>query len=243
MASRMTKTLYYYTPPDHALANLRDGHVKVSSFAGCNDPFELAAFNMRKGARYDDRRKFRKRIRDWQGRQECTHGLICFSKTWRSPLMWAHYAGDHTGLCLEFELDETRIQPANHVLLDVAYTPVRIRQDTVPPDLDRITSAEQLQTLCATKFSRWRYERESRLLVDLRAPGIVQRCGIRFMPMGHGMRLKRIFMGIHTCHPLESIEEALGTRSVRVLQTRAAFSSFNIVLQQDRGFRKTRKTT
>ena len=243
MASRMTKTLYYYTPPDHALITLRDGHVKVSSFAGCNDPFELASFNMRKGARYDDRRQSRARIRAWQRRQERTHGLICFSKTWRSPLMWAHYAGDHTGLCLEFALDEDRIRPANHVLLDVAYTAGRIRQDTVPPDLDRITSPRQLQTLCATKFSHWRYERESRLLVDLRAPGIVHRSGIHFMPTGHGMRLKRIFMGIHTHHPLESIEETLRTRPVPVLQTRAAFSSFNIVLQMDRRFWKTRKTT
>ena len=158
--------------------------------------------------------------------------------------MWAHYAGDHTGLCLEFALDEARIRTANHVLLDVAYTAGRIRQDTVPPNLDRITAPGQLRTLCATKFSPWRYERESRLLVDLRAPGIVQgSSGIRFMPMGHGMRLRRIFMGIHTHHPLESIEEALGTRPVPILQTRAAFSSFNIVLQKDRRFWKTRNTT
>ena len=156
--------------------------------------------------------------------------------------MWAHYAGNHTGLCLEFALDEARIQSANHVLLDVAYTAGRIHQDTVPPDLDRITAPEQLQTLCATKFSHWRYERESRLLVDLRAPGIVQRSGLRFMPIAHGLQLKRIFMGTHTHHPLESIKDALRTRPVPILQTRAAFSSFNIVLQQDRRFWKTRKT-
>ena len=43
---------YYYPPRHHVLKNLADGRIKISSFARCNDPFELAGFNMQRGARY-----------------------------------------------------------------------------------------------------------------------------------------------------------------------------------------------
>ena len=65
----MTATVYYYTPPHHVLKNLAEGRIKISSFSRCNDPFELAAFNMQRGARYDEHRRFRARIRDWQCRR------------------------------------------------------------------------------------------------------------------------------------------------------------------------------
>ena len=48
----MPATVYYYPPPHHVLKNLADGRIKISSFARCNDPFELAGFNMQRGARY-----------------------------------------------------------------------------------------------------------------------------------------------------------------------------------------------
>lgn len=85
----MARTIYYYTSPSHALANLRAQQLKISSFSGCNDVFELASFNMVKGVQYEERRRFRERIRKWQDRQDTNFGLICFSKTWRNPLMWS----------------------------------------------------------------------------------------------------------------------------------------------------------
>ena len=56
------------------------------------------------------------------------------------------------------------------------------------------------------------------------------------MPIGDCMQLKRIFMGVHTHHPLECIEEALRTRRIPILQTRAAFTRFEIVLQKDKRY-------
>ena len=238
----MPDAIYYYTSPGHVLNNLRAGHIRISSFARCNDPFELAAFNMRKGVHYEERRRFRECIRKWQLRQDNNYGLICFSKTWRSPLMWSHYAQDHTGLCLELTMDREKIRQADHVLLDVQYTPTRIHQDSAPSDLDRVKSVRQLQNLCATKFSRWSYEKEVRLLIDLRDPRIVVRRGMRFMPIGGCMELKRIFMGARSEHYLECIEDALGTRRIPVLPTRPAFSRFEIVLQLNRKYWKSRKS-
>ena len=34
-------------------------------------------------------------------------GVFSLSKTWRSPLMWSHYADEHRGICLEY--DTTKI--------------------------------------------------------------------------------------------------------------------------------------
>ena len=233
--------VYYYTSPRHVLTNLRAGYVKISSFSRCNDPFELAAFNMKKGVHFGERRRFRKRIRDWQHRQDNNHGLICFSRTWRSPLMWAHYAKNHTGLCLEFTIDQDKISSAGHALLDVRYTPTRIHRDTVPPDLDCVTTARVLQDLCATKFSHWSYEKEVRFLIDLSSPEIVFRRGMCFMPIGGCIELKRVLMGSRSQHYLETIQDALGARRIPILQTRPAFSKFAIVLQLNRRYWKSQE--
>ena len=94
----------------------------------------------------------------------------------------------------------------------------------------------QLQNLCATKFSHWRYEREVRLLVDLHDQRIAGRPDMRFMPLDECLELKKIFMGEKSLHYLESIENALGTKDIPIFQTRAAFSKFAVVLQQDRKY-------
>ena len=85
----------------------------------------------------------------------------------------------------------------------------------------------QLQNLCATKFSHWRYEREVRLLVDLHDQRIAGRPDMRFMPLDECLELKKIFMGEKSLHYLESIENALGTKDIPIFQTRAAFSKYS----------------
>jgi hypothetical protein len=34
------------------------------------------------------------------------HGVACFSEDPRGLLLWAHYAGGHTGICLQFDVTE-----------------------------------------------------------------------------------------------------------------------------------------
>ena len=154
--------------------------------------------------------------------------------------MWTHYARDHTGLCFQFAPDRQNIKQAGHVLLKVQYRPTRLHRDSVPPDLDRVENDNELRDLCATKFSPWRYEKEVRLLVNLCAPGIVVRGDMHFMPIGQCMDLENIFMGYRSEHKLQTIERALGKRRIPVLQTRPAFTKFQIVLQKGSRYRKRR---
>ena len=92
--------------------------------------------------------------------------------------MWAHYAQRHEGLCLEFAIDQDKIQRTGDALVDVKYTSHRTQQDTIPPDLEAAMPIGQLQNLCATKFSHWRYEREVRLLVDLHDHALGEELGV-----------------------------------------------------------------
>ena len=244
MTSSSRTTLYYYTPPCHVLDNLRKRRIKISRFSRCNDLFELAAFNLDKGQSYEERHRFRGAIRCWSQRQDSAYGLICFSTTWRSPLMWAHYAGRHTGLCLEFSVDRDRLPPDAAALLHVDYTPKRLAQNGIPRDLGAIRDQKLLRKYCATKFSHWRYENEVRLLIKLRAADVEEtEEGLRFLRTGGHTQLTGIFMGVQSWHGLEKIEDAVGTTQIPIVQTRAAFSKFQVVRQQNRKYWKSTKTS
>lgn len=38
-------------------------------------------------------------------------GLLCFSDNWKSPVMWAHYAAKHHGICLGFDVPDSGPDP------------------------------------------------------------------------------------------------------------------------------------
>jgi len=70
-------------------------------------------------------------------------GLLCFSRHWHNPVLWAHYADSHKGLCLGFDVpDGDR---------DVAYVerPIKLTH------LDLSVADSML----FTKYEHWRYER------------------------------------------------------------------------------------
>ena len=82
-------------------------------------------------------------------------GIFSFTETARSLLMWAHYAKDHTGICLQYYV------PADwRIFQDIA--PVRYSSDIVEvlPD----TMQRSLFDAFRTKSPHWQYEEEWRLL-------------------------------------------------------------------------------
>ena len=67
--------------------------IRISTFDKVNDPFELLGA-IRGGKVGHENFQW---LRDfWTD----TKGFISFSDNWHSPLMWAHYAANHTGVCL-----------------------------------------------------------------------------------------------------------------------------------------------
>ena len=106
--------LYYMTSLEtleqYILPELR---IRLSTFDTVNDPFELL------GVQQSDQ----KSRRHFAGLYELwvkTLGFVSFSDNWKSPLMWGHYAKNHTGVCLGIEVPDQRP-------MKVSYEPHRLQ--------------------------------------------------------------------------------------------------------------------
>ena len=85
-------------------------------------------------------------------------GVICFSKRWSDPVMWSHYADEHRGIALGFDINDEH-----------AYC-VRYEQERLARSYsftDEIPSEEFIIESITTKFKSWEYEQEVRMMVKL----------------------------------------------------------------------------
>jgi hypothetical protein len=93
-----------------------------------------------------------------------TLATCCFSKNMNEILMWSHYANNHKGLCLEFEIEEEILKEQ---LLNVDYSNTTTLLDEVKTTktghLDLNISANG--KFLWTKFENWGYEEELRTYV------------------------------------------------------------------------------
>ena len=97
-------------------------------------------------------------------------GITCLSELDDSLLMWAHYANNHRGMCVEYELMEINRQ-LNFTPIPVIYSEDRacirsLNLDTVGRDTTKVF----LESL-TTKSSEWSYEKEWRIIRDDSACG------------------------------------------------------------------------
>ncbi len=84
-------------------------------------------------------------------------GVCCFFQGEpKHPLMWAHYANNHTGFCIEYEIEHTDNQ-----LLEVNYTTVPVKPSIVELLL---CPEETLLRILTRKSLEWNYEKEFRLI-------------------------------------------------------------------------------
>lgn len=86
--------------------------------------------------------------------------VCCFSRTNNDILMWSHYAGAHTGLCLGFDREALKtLVYLRCVMEDIVY------QENLPV-INRVKerSAKGVYPLFRTKAKHWEYEQEVRLI-------------------------------------------------------------------------------
>ena len=169
--------------------------LRLSSPAEFNDPFDMSgklvvdgnAIEIREtlaeimktlGIRWSDRKKQIARIMSRADRegaflmgQETLEklvyraGVCSFGGNPRSILMWSHYAANHEGLCLQFELarDPTTFP---HAL------PVEYSNDY--PVVNWVTGMENIMTVLLRKHTDWNYEREQRIIIPESGGGVHQ---------------------------------------------------------------------
>lgn len=206
--------VFHYLSAEYALMALRNSRLKVALYENLNDPFELNAADLGDTHMRRSLKSFRD---DWAKK----NGLCCFSETWRSPLMWSHYADRHKGVALEFDLE-------NEYALPVIYSPNKI-----PISLDEIkkrggVTEEFSNRLMMTKYSGWKYEREIRICMPLNE--CIKADGLFFYSFGEELKLKRLIIGPLCNLRVSDVEKVLPTRhSLSVFKARLGFKTFSIV--------------
>jgi hypothetical protein len=91
--------LFHFLSSQYALQALARQQLKVARINELNDPFELFCADMRDA-------NARKAFRRFKDQVSAKFGLVCFSRSWRNPLLWSHYADRHRGAAIQVELKE-----------------------------------------------------------------------------------------------------------------------------------------
>lgn len=202
---------YHFTTIGSALKILKNKTLKVSRFNELNDPFELLSANIGDKSIRREIKSIRDNIIDIQG-------IISFSKSWRNPVQWAHYADRHKGVCLSFDIEE-------NLLTDVTYHAGKLEFST------NLTPKEIL----SSKFNSWKYEKETRMIIELKGENTIFDMGLYFIPFSETLVLKEIMFGANANNDdIRKIHTLSNKRcDIKFRKIRPAFKTFTMTSKKD----------
>lgn len=192
--------------------------IRLSTFDTVNDPFELL------GVRQSDpesRHHFAGLYELWVK----TLGFVSFSDNWKSPLMWGHYAKNHTGVCLGIEVPDQRP-------MKVSYEPHRLQVLLEMSPLEAAVDEEVIKKVVTTKFKDWEYEREWRYIEKLVNKD--EETGFYYVDFSPDFELREIIAGARCERSLEDIRKQVfgNTETITLIKARAAFGAFSMVQEK-----------
>ena len=155
--------------------------IRISTFDKVNDPFEL--LGAIQGGKVGHR-DFAWLKNHWTE----TVGFVSFSDNWKSPLMWAHYASNHTGVCLGIDVKPKKI-------LKMEYQPRRVALEFDLKKFETAADGELMERLTAIKFQDWAYEHEWRVLLPLQYPSKHPRPEYFYEPFTPDFVLREVILG------------------------------------------------
>jgi hypothetical protein len=197
---------------------LRERRLKIARLAEMNDPFEMLPFDM---SNRDQRIAALMTLDRLNG----TAAVLCFSKSWTNPVVWSHYADQHRGVCLGFDIADDMTKP-------IAYA---ARREPLP-DFSVMEEQHKLDTvdrMLYTKFEDWHYENEVRVHVRLDCKTAEN--GLFFADWGEHLRLNEVVVGMRSATCKRELEEALSgyTHPVTLIRARASRTSFSVETDPD----------
>lgn len=139
--------VYKFLPQEWALDDIKKQRIKTSRICDLNDPFDLIPFKLTSG---QHRKQLMLAREDFSA---LGHGMVCFSFKWSNPVLWAHYADKHKGICLGFDVPDEYVRPVEYV------------DERLPFPTEANEQIAQIWIF--TKFSGWRYEDECRIFANL----------------------------------------------------------------------------
>lgn len=205
--------VYYLTAAQYALSNIALRRIKIARFEDLNDPFELLGAHL-------GQRQFRPALRAMRKDINSRRGLVCFSRAWRNPLLWGHYADKHTGICLGFDVPK---QDLASVIYAKSLLQIEADKKGAPVLSDKVVNKLQ-----RTKYYDWRYEREMRLFVELeRKP---MESGNYFLPFSFGLKLREVILGPKCELDIGAVRTLVAGfhPSVEVVKARIGFTMFRV---------------
>lgn len=213
------RRLYNLSAARFAFANVERGWLKVSRLADLNDPFEMLSANLRDQELRAAFKAAKRRVHD-------SHGVVCFTETWRNPVMWSHYGDKHAGVCLGYDVGDELTTPIryNHRLQRVAKAELPPEEEYTDFFVDRFLT---------WKFSDWEYEQERRIVINL--ADTVEEAGHAFIPTSNRLVLREVILGPRFTEPIDPIRRRVEHVPVRVTKARIAFTKFGVT--EDRRFR------
>lgn len=210
--------VYHFVNERYGLEDLARQRLKIATINDLNDPFELL------GPGSSDRAVRRRFEYVKQGLAQ-HRGLLCFSKNWKNPVQWSHYANGHRGLCLGFDVPQ-------RYLVEVAYSRHRLEPNVALLDRGDSASAAEMQRILTTKYSHWRYENEMRVFADLASAE--REDGLYFQKFGPLISLREVIVGHRSTVSRSQLSDAMGQlrEGIAAFKARLAFRSFKVVKQR-----------
>ncbi len=202
--------IYHFINHEYGLKALEDQRLKIAEINKLNDPFEFLGYNLN----HDGWNKEVKRVKDALSKST---GILCFSKTYNNPVQWAHYAEQHKGLCLGFDIPD-------ELLHKVKY----IKRRPPFPNFRNLTE-EVMKNSLLKKFKHWEYEQEWRMYIDLHENNIAN--SLYFESYSDHLLLKEVIIGLESSITKNEIEKKLTGKlnDIRIYTTRLSKVDFKIV--------------
>ena len=213
--------VYYLTSTQYALSNIALRRLKVARFNDLNDPFELLAVDVAS-------RDLRIGIRAKKEQINSNEGLLCFSKKWRNPLLWSHYADKHKGIALGFDIPDDNTISVNYIkgMHKIDVLSDKTKQETIDNLLNRLRY---------TKFKGWSYEDEVRRFYTLSL--LETHSGLHLVPFSNDLSLREVILGPNCDVPIKSMRSLVQSfpKNVHVIKARIAYTKFGVT--EDRKYR------
>ena len=203
---------YKFLDAHFGIKSLTEKRLKISRLPDLNDPFELIPYNLAD-------RRLRRALLTTRDQIATNRGILCFCRSWRDPVTWAHYSDKHKGLCLGFEIPDEKCKAVNYVAKRLPF-----------PAQPTVAEAE---TMLFTKYINWKYEQEVRVWVALND----RENNLYFSPFGEELRLAEVIAGARCSLSKVEIVQALGplAGATSVIKARAGFREYEVV-RDKRGF-------
>jgi hypothetical protein len=206
--------LYHLTSCEYGLLALKNQRLKIARIDQLNDPFELLAT----GLSNKSHRKKLLQFKNWVAEQ---YGVLCFSRSWKNPVLWSHYGDRHSGVALEFEVHDDDVN-------EVTYSPNRTLLDVDGAISRGSFSQQDALSLATTKFEHWQYEDEVRVFCSLKDS--INEGQLFFQEFSERLKLTSVVKGAMCKLTEKQISQNLPAGSeIHVVKSRLAFKTFTIV--------------